>query len=194
MFESILGYILQGITILATLILGIYTATQSRKLQRGQNVVSVTTTFRLQRSEQIKQAATTLLSNSAPELLDGNEETAYRMLQTAIQASCQLSTILHRSFDRDMELILLSETLCQLIAAYIKEKDTQLLRRIVGYRKIFTIKCDMYTYAEWNRIKKETSGIDTLSEEWMKFYEALSDKYLEELESVYKEIGLREVR
>ena len=197
--DNVIGYFLQIITITATVVLGLYTAIQSKKLQKGQHIVSVTTNYRLQRSEHIKQCGTILLSNSLPELLDESKEKAYIMLQKSHEASCQLSEILHRCFNQDMELITLSEKINDLVFEYIKGvylgKDidiTETRRKLIGFRKVFIIKCDMYTYAEWRRIKKETSGIDTMSEEWIEFYKELSNKYNEELERVYKEYKLTE--
>ena len=56
-----------------------------------------------------------------------------------------------------------------------------LKKRLCAYRKIFIIKCDIYTYAEWVRIKKETNGVNTSSKEWIAFYKNLQSKYDAEL-------------
>ena len=66
--DATIGYILQVITISITLALGMINLFQTKKIQKGQNIIAVTTKYRLQRSEQIKEYGKIILADSAPEI------------------------------------------------------------------------------------------------------------------------------
>lgn len=199
--ESYIGYMLQITTITITLLLGIFGLVQTKKIQKGQNIVSITTNYRMQRSEQIKQYGHVLLAQSSPELLKISKETALKMAEKTHSASAHFHMILHRCFEQDLELMSLAEQIAKTVTEYVnalhysmstsKKTLARLKKKLIGYRKIFTIKCDIYTYAEWNRIKKETGGVNTASQEWINNYQKLLCKYEKELSQVleaYKDV------
>ena len=191
MFSENTGYILQIITIACTVGLGLFSAYQTSRIQHGQNIVSVTTSYRMKRSEQLKESGQTLLSNTVPELYDLNEGLA-QMLQKAYAAADTISMILHRNFEADKDLIEMAANIADLAYRYGKNgnKDRELYAELVYQRKLFSIKIDVYTGADWNRIKTETKGINTTAESWMEYYDTLLKSFqpeLEEIEQEYRE-------
>ena len=115
-----IGYILQVITISITLALGVINLFQTKKIQKGQNIIAVTTKYRLQRSEQIKECGKIILADSAPEIVKKSQAKAEEMLCRVYEASAQYSMILHRSFKQDMELIVLSDVIAKTLNEYIE--------------------------------------------------------------------------
>ena len=179
-----IGYVLQVITIAITLSLGLITALQTKKLQHGQNIISVTTNYRLQRSEQLRDAVRDVLANSAPELLDLKEDNA-RMLKAANAAAESIGVILHRNFEADKEFVALAQEVAALALAYHHGGDVR--TELVYKRKLLRIKCDHYTATEWDRIKRETKGTDTTSQSWLDRYDALAPGFADELERIEQE-------
>ena len=79
-----------------------------------------------------------------------------------------------------------------------QEKDSEahlktLYDELLKNRKVFLIRCDLYTYAEWVRVKKETAGVNTKTEEWFSFYEEKQAKYEEELKVICQESAAKEL-
>ncbi len=171
-----LSYVLQ----IATLGLSLYAAYQTKKIQHGQNIIAITTNTRLKRSEQLKEFCQILLTNTNPELLDlGNNR--YELLKNAITASEGISANFHRNFKPDKELIELSSTVVDLAKRYKNENDkTELEKK----RELFRLKCDIYIAADWQRIKKETEGVNTSASEWFEYYGQLEQKFAEEFEKL----------
>lgn len=185
-----LSYILQIITISITLGLGLFSAYQTKKIQHGQNIVSVTTNYRMRRCEQLKECGQILLSNSVPELLDLQAEN-HDMLKNAYTASETIGMIMHRHFAADKELIDLAGKIVEKAFLYNETKTdkTRLRAELTYKRKLFRIKCDIYTTADWNRIKSETQGVNTTSQSWLDYYAKLKDSFqkdIEEIETEYK--------
>ena len=181
-----ISYILQIITIAITLGLGLFSAYQTRKIQHGQNIISVTTNYRMKRSEQLKEYGQVLMSNTVPELFDFGTDTS-KMLQAAYSAAESISIILHRHFDADKELIELAAGIADLAFQYCRKKDLLVRAELTYQRKVFRIKCDMYTTADWNRIKSETTGKNTTSESWIEYHTKLEDLFRQELDQAKRE-------
>lgn len=181
-----ISYILQIITIAITLGLGLFSAYQTRKIQHGQNIISVTTNYRMKRSEQLKEYGQILMSNTVPDLFDLGAD-ATKMLQAACMAAESISMILHRHFDADRELIELSASVADLAFRYCRKADPAARAELTYQRKVFRIKCDMYTTADWNRIKSETKGKNTSSESWIAYHTKLESSFQEELDQLQKE-------
>ncbi len=181
-----ISYILQIITIAITLGLGLFSAYQTRKIQHGQNIISVTTNYRMKRSEQLKEYGQILMSNTVPELFDLAAD-APKMLQAACTAAESISMILHRHFDADRELIELAASVADLAFRYCRKADPAAYAELTYQRKVFRIKCDMYTTADWNRIKSETTGKNTTSESWIAYHTKLESAFREELDQAKKE-------
>ncbi len=193
--DATIGYILQVITISITLALGMINLFQTKKIQKGQNIIAVTTTYRLQRSEQIKEYGKIILADSAPEIAKKSQAKAEEMLCRVYEASAQYSMILHRSFRQDMELIVLSDVIAKTLNEYIeclyekkdKKKAEFSAEKLYKIREAFSIKCDVYTAAEWYRIKKETDGSNTTAMFWKEYYEKISLPYAERLQELLKD-------
>ena len=190
-----IGYILQVITISITLALGVINLFQTKKIQKGQNIIAVTTKYRLQRSEQIKECGKIILADSAPEIAKKSQAKAEEMLCRVYEASAQYSMILHRSFKQDMELIVLSDVIAKTLNEYIeclydkkdKKKAEFLAEKLYKIREAFSIKCVVYTAAEWYRIKKETDGNNTTAMDWKEYYAKISLPYAEQLQELLKD-------
>ncbi|MBQ4040354.1 MAG: hypothetical protein IJC91_04370, partial [Oscillospiraceae bacterium] len=181
-----ISYILQLITIAITLGLGLFSAYQTRKIQHGQNIISVTTNYRMKRSEQLKEYGQVLMSNTVPELFELDTD-ASQMLQAAYTASESISMILHRHFDADKELIELAADIADLAFRYCRGADLAVRAELVYQRKVFRLKCDMYTTADWNRIKSETKGKNTTSESWIEYHANLKDSFQDEMDQAKRE-------
>lgn len=181
-----ISYILQIITIAITLGLGLFSAYQTRKIQHGQNIISVTTNYRMKRSEQLKEYGQVLMSNTVPELFDLGADTS-QMLQAAYTAAESISMILHRHFVADKELIELSTGIADLAFKYCRKGDPLVRAKLAYQRKMFRVKCDMYTTADWNRIKSETTGKNTTSESWIEYHTKLEDLFREEMDQAKRE-------
>ena len=193
--DATIGYILQVITISITLALGMINLFQTKKIQKGQNIIAVTTKYRLQRSEQIKEYGKIILADSAPEIAKKSQAKAEEILCRVYEASAQYSMILHRSFKQDMELIVLSDVIAKTLNEYIeylyekkdKKKAEFSAEKLYKTREAFSIKCDVYTAAEWYRIKKETDGSNTTAMFWKEYYEKISLPYAERLQELLKD-------
>ena len=172
-----LTYILQIATICITLGLGLFSAYQTKKIEHGQNIISVTTNYRLKRSEQLKEYARILLTHTNPDLLAKNTD----ILREAVNAYEGISAILHRHFQADNELILLAKDIVEIAVNY---PGTTTRTQLEKKRELFRIKCDIYTTADWNRIKQETKGVNTSSTSWIEYYTALSKEYSEEIKKL----------
>lgn len=186
MFTEYFAYILQVITILITLTLGLITSYQTKKLQQGKNIISVTTNYRMKRCEQLKECGQKLMSNTSPELLAFNYE-SNKMLYEAVVSAETISMILHRHFEYDRELIDLSAEIVNIAISYNKEKSNRIYDELEYKRKLFRIKCDIYTTADWNRIKSETDGRNTSSQSWYDYYENISVEFKDEIASIENE-------
>lgn len=184
MAENSLSYILQILTILITLTLGLISVYQTRKNQRGQNIISVTTNYRLKRTEQLKEFSQSLMTNTNPQLLELGIDN-FKMLHAASDASEAISTILHRYFDADRELIDLADNIVQLAFTYSNSSNSKkTYYELIYKRDLFKIKSDIYNTADWNRIKRETDGINTSSESWIKYYEEIYSSFEEEINNI----------
>ena len=181
-----IGYILQLITIAITLGLGLFSAYQTRKIQHGQNIISVTTNYRMKRCEQLKEYGQLLMSNTVPELFDLGADKS-QLLQAAYSAAESISMILHRHFDADRELIELAADIADLTYQYCCKKNPLVRAELTYQRKVFRVKCDMYTASDWNRIKEETKGKNTTSESWIEYHTMLEDSFREEMDQVKRE-------
>lgn len=181
-----ISYILQIITIAITLGLGLFSAYQTRKIQHGQNIISVTTNYRMKRSEQLKEYGQLLMSNTVPELFDLGADTS-QLLQAAYSAAESISMILHRHFDADKELIELAAGIADLAFRYCSKADPMVRAELTYRRKLFRVKCDMYTTADWNRIKSETKGKNTTAESWIEYHTKLEDSFQEEMDQAKRE-------
>ena len=184
MLENSLGYILQIATISITLTLGLISVYQTRKIQRGQNIISVTTNYRLKRTEQLREFSRCLMSNTNPLLMKLDADNI-KMLQKASDASEAISTILHRYFDADRELIELADNIVQLAVTYNNSNnDERIYYELVYKRDLFKIKCDIYTTADWNRIKSETKGTNTSWESWVEYYTEIDKGFTDEINEI----------
>ena len=95
--------------------------------------------------------------------------------------------ILHRHFDADRELIELAAGVADLAFRYCRKADPAAYAELTYQRKVFRIKCDMYTTADWNRIKSETKGKNTTSESWIAYHTKLESAFREELDQAKRE-------
>jgi hypothetical protein len=109
------------------------------------------------------------------------EENNAELLKAAVSAAEEISMILHRHFSADEELIVLSQEIAALAMQYKKGDELAALER---KRKLFRLKCDIYTSADWNRIKSETKGVNTSSQSWIDYYKKLEEDYKDELDSL----------
>ena len=183
MLENSLGYILQVATIFITLTLGLISVYQTRKIQRGQNIISITTNYRLKRTEQLREFSRCLLANTNPFLMKLDND-SIKMLQKANDSSEAISTILHRYFDADRELIELADNIVQLAFTYNSNNNEKICYELIYKRDLFRIKCDIYTTADWNRIKSETEGVNTSSESWIKYYMEVEKGFEEKMNEI----------
>ena len=80
---------------------------------------------------------------------------------------------------------------CELALKYVQgsEGSGKGGDQLTYYRKRLVLLCDKYTYVDWNRIKKETSGQETATAVWNEIevklnqgYQQLFDKLNEENE------------
>ena len=179
-----LGYALQIVTIAITLSLGLITAIQTRKLQHGQNIISVTTTYRLQRSEQLRECTRDLLANTDPDIYDLDPDRK-DMLKAARTATESVGVILHRNFSADKEFVELMGEVAELAVAYHQGRDVR--PELIYKRKLLRIKCDHYTATEWDRIKRETKGTDTTSQSWIDRYAELAPGFADDLARIEQE-------
>ena len=175
--------ILQIITIAMTLFLGLVTYYQNKKLQHGQNIVSVTTKYRGERSEQLKDAATQLLTNTSAELLKMDIDTD-RLFFEAVHASERIGMILHRNFEADKELICLADSVVKAAVCFRKSLSDEALNELLYLQETFRLKCDLYSAAEWNRIKEETKGENTTSHSWIEYHERLQRDFQPEFDRI----------
>ena len=182
--DGILGYILQGVTIAITLALGLFNNFQTKKLQHGQNILSVTTNYRMKRSEQLKECGQKLVANTSPSLLSlgsNNDD----LLIEACEACETISMILHRHFVYDKELIDIAFDIYELAVVYKSDLNNQKLQLDLEFkRNIFRLKCDIYTAAEWNRIKSETKGINSSADEWLEYYKSIEAAFIDEFDEI----------
>ncbi|MBQ4639042.1 MAG: hypothetical protein IJB69_00810 [Clostridia bacterium] len=186
-----ISYILQIVTISITLIFGIITYLQTKQIQHSQNIVSVTTNYRLTRSEQLKEAGVDLLTNTTPEILEmcRNPE---EMLTKATRAYEKIGIIMHRNFEADKLLISLAENIRDAAFEYVKKGYQQAEKiRLEYLQKVFRLRCDMYSSAEWNRVKRETVGRDTTSQSWIDYYGGIEKKFDAEIVELRKEYGVK---
>jgi len=186
--ENNLSYILQIITILITLILGLISVYQTRKLQYGQNIISVTTNKRLKRTEQIREFAQCLMTNTNPTLLNLDIDNK-KMIFEANNASEGISTILHRYFEADRELIELADDIVQLAYTYnnSNRNTDKIYCELIYKRQLFKIKCDIYASSEWSRIKSETKGVNTSAKSWIEYYSEISKGFENEINKIKSE-------
>lgn len=129
-------YILQIATIAITLGLGVINFYQNKKLQRGQNIISVTTNYRMKRCEQLKECGQKLISSSNVELLHMNENN-YNLLYNVYDASNTISLIMHRNFIHDREIIELASDIAKLAVLYNNDLDNKKLNLNLNINKIF---------------------------------------------------------
>lgn len=184
MFTENIGYILQIITIAITLGLGLINSHQTKKLQHGQNIISVTTNYRMKRCEQLKECGQILLSNTTPALLSLNKNNS-DMLKEAYKAAETMSMIMHRYFVYDRELIELASDIAELAILFDSNSDDKSIYLKLEYkRKTFRIKCDIYTTADWSRIKSETEGVNSSASDWEKYYLKIADSFKDELDRI----------
>lgn len=179
---------LQIATITITLLLGLISYYQTKKIQHGQNIISVTTKYRSERSEQLKEAGAALLSNTSPRLLEMSKD-AVSLLKEATCASEKIGMILHRNFKADKDLIELADEILQTATAYANERREDTLRRLLYLQEIFRLKCDLYAGADWNRIKQETKGENTSSQSWIDYYADLEKSFAPEFERIKEKYG-----
>ncbi len=180
--------ILQIATIAITLLLGLISYYQTKKIQHGQNIIAVTTKYRSERSEQLKEAGTVLLSNTSPRLLEMSED-AVSMLKEATCAAEKIGMILHRNFGADRDLIELSSEILQTATAYVNGRNEDTLRRLLYLQETFRLHCDLYACADWNRIKQETKGENTSSQSWIDYYAKLEEDFASEFEDIKQKYG-----
>ena len=95
--------------------------------------------------------------------------------------------ILHRHFDADKELIELAAGIADLAFRYCSKADPMVRAELTYQRKLFRVKCDMYTTADWNRIKSETKGKNTTAESWIEYHTKLEDSFQEEMDQAKRE-------
>lgn len=186
-----IAYILQITTIVITLLLGIISHFQTKKIQHGQNIISVTTKYRSERSQQLKESGETLLTNTSPELLKRSSDVC-GMLKEATRAVETIGMILHRNFEADKELIILSSDVLDAAISHTDTHSDATLNRLLYLRELFRLKCDMYAAAEWNRIKQETKGENTSSQSWIDYYEKIEASFANDLQALkakYKQDG-----
>lgn len=168
--------LLQCLTVLVTLVLGISNVVLSRRIQKGRNIVDITTKYRLERMKAQQDAMRRLLVNASPVNLRINAASASEMAGRAIDAAAAFETLLHAHFDHDRELIeatrraaLLSAEFARTLAAGsdVSELEYTLLMLLGRISRL----SDMYVAAEWIRIKRETEGRNTKTEEWYVAYD-----------------------
>ncbi len=102
--DPLLGW-LQCLTIAVTLLLGITNVILARRIQKGRNIVDITTEYRLDRMKAQQDAMRRLLVNASPVNLKLNAASAPEMAGRAIDAAATFETLLHAHFDHDRELI-----------------------------------------------------------------------------------------
>ena len=176
-------YILQITTIVITLFLGVITYLQTHRIQEGQNIISVTTKYRSERCEQLKEVGTSLLSNTSARLLSLSAD-ATDMLKAATEAQERIGMILHRDFEADRRLIELSSDLLEAAFDYVDKKSGEALNKLLYFQERFRLKCDLYTAADWNRIKQETKGQNTSSQSWEDYYAKLEEKHAKDFDEI----------
>lgn len=178
-----IAYILQITTIFITLFLGMISYFQTKKIQHGQNIISVTTKYRSERSEQLKEAGISLLANTSSQLLQITEN-AFDMLKEATLASEKISMILHRNFAADQELISLADEIVKAATAYTNNHSTDYLNKLLYLQETFRLKCDLYSAADWNRIKQETKGENTSSRSWIDYHDKLEADFKKSFDNI----------
>ena len=168
--------ILQCLTIAVTLSLGISNVVLSRRMQKGRNIVDITTGYRLERMKAQQDAMRRLLVHASPVGMRLDAASAARTAGGAIEAAAAFETLLHAHFDRDRELIeaarrtaLLAAEFAQSLAADGATPEQE--RQLAGQLHRTSRLNDMYVAAEWSRIKRETEGRNTKTEEWYVAYD-----------------------
>lgn len=183
-----IAYILQIITIAITLFLGVVTFLQTRRIQHGQNIIAVTTKYRGERTEQMKDAGAALLANTSCELLLMSEDPE-KMLMEATKAAEKIGVIMHRNFEADKELIALAYETVDVAIQLVKSKGKANKNELCRLRDIFRLKCDLYSVADWNRIKEETKGENTSSQSWIAYYAKLEEEFKDEFDAINRKYG-----
>ena len=179
-------YVLQITTIVITLFLGIISYLQTHKIQEGQNIIAVTTKYRSERCEQLKEAGASLLTNTSADLLKSNLDTL-SMLKNATQSYEKIGMIMHRNFEADKELISLAKKIINAAFEYVDNTNEANLKKLTYLQETFRLKCDLYTVADWNRIKQETKGQNTSSESWISYHLKLESDFKDEFKKIEDE-------
>lgn len=177
-------YVLQAVTIAVTLVLGVCNARMTRRIQKGRNIVEITTQYRLDRMKAQQQALCRLLTDASPVNLKLNASSAREMAGRAIGAAAAFESMLHLCFDRDRELVEQIRLTAEAAAAFARSVaeggcDPELERILAWRLRMASNLCDKYVAAEWARIKRETEGRNTKTEEWYAAYEEICCRYKE---------------
>lgn len=177
-------YILQGVTIAVTLLLGISNFVLSRRIQKSRNIVDITTKYRLERMKAQQDAMRRLLVNASPMNLRLNAASAPQMAGQAIDAAAAFETLLHGHFDHDRVLIDATRRSAMLATEFVRSFgsggcESELEQELEAQLEQTSRLSDMYAAAEWSRIKNETEGRNTKTEEW---YVAYDDVYRQRAE------------
>lgn len=173
---------LQLLTIVVTLGLGWANLRGTRRIEQGRNIVGITTTYRLDRMKRMQEALQQLRVSASPVNLRFNAEAASGFVGKALEAAATFDAVLHPCYDCDRELIGRTQA-CALAAARYTEalrdgadaaEEERTLERLLDEVSVL---CNKYTYAEWIRIKRETEGRNTRTEEWFEAYAEVSKNF-----------------
>lgn len=167
--------VLQLVTIGVTLLLGLINVFLSRRIQKGRNIVDITTKYRLERMKMQQDAMRRLLVNASPVRMRLDRNSLAESIVRVFDAAAAFETLLHAHFEQDRELIGQTRLAAELAAQYADvlsrgAGDADLEDRLEQQLREISRLNDIYTAAEWTRIKQETEGRNTKAEEWSKAY------------------------
>ena len=78
----------------------------------------------------------------------------YNLIRNEYEASDTILLIKHRLFTYDKELIELASSIAELAVLFENDCGNKRTKLELEYKRdLFRIKCDIYTTADWNRIK-----------------------------------------
>lgn len=167
--------VLQLVTIGVTLLLGLINVYLSRRIQKGRGMLEVTTKYRLERMKMQQDAMRRLLVSASPIRMQLDRSSQAESIGRMFDAAAAFETLLHAHFEQDRELIDQTRLTAELAAQYAAvldsgASDDDLKKRLEKQLKEISRLNDLYTAADWTRIKQETELRNTKAEEWVKIY------------------------
>ena len=177
---EILNLVISGISLATTFFLTVLSYRLTKKINHGQNIIAVTTSYRQKQLELIQKYGQQILIFSNIELLSKKNE----CLKELISATEGITLILHWHFKKDRQLIILSNEIIKIV-----EKDEIDYNLLENHRNLFRILIDLHTSSDWYRIKEETKGINTSTDLWEKRYEKNIKEFQSEIDELISKCG-----